>query len=120
MLMHYEDVIHGDIGMHAIDPVHVPPEVRAALEKRSGGTKVTLAVGEATGHAHVLTSDAPMGYLRVSDTVAYVLLDKAGLLDHTGTAPGEGHGQRVMAPGYYEVPTERRYDPTEYERRVVD
>lgn len=114
-----EDVIHGDIGFHLVDQSVIPPEVMAALERR-GHDRVVVARGEASGHAHVLTSEAPMGYARVSDSLAYALLDKAGLLDHAGTAPGQGHGTREMAPGYYAVTTERRYDPTVHERRVID
>jgi len=115
-----EDAIHGDIGMHHVDSGSIPPEVLEQLERRCAGQSVVLARGEVTGHAHVLTSKAPMGYVRVSDEIAYALLDKAGLLEHTGTVPGEGHRTREMAPGYYAVPTERDYDPTCYERRVVD
>ncbi len=115
----YQDVIHGDISMHAVDPKTLPHEIVSQLQQ-APTQRVVLAVGEATGHAHVLTSDAPIGYVRVSAEIAYVLLEKAGLLGHTGTAPGEGHGTRTMAPGYYVVPTEREYDPTLYQRPVTD
>lgn len=103
---------HGDMYLRPITEAQVPAAVLARLD--GGSTRAVLAYGEHTGHAHVLTSERPIGLVRDSDTVAYVLLRDAGLLVH------EEHGTRVMAPGYYEVPTERDYDPTVYARRVID
>lgn len=105
---------HGDMYMRRVAPEAIPADVREKLE-HSHLAQAILAEGEKTGHAHRLTSDAPIGMVRVSDMVAYVLLRDAGLLTH------EEHGAReITEPGYYEVPTERDYDPTLYAERVVD
>ena len=104
---------HGDLYMRRIPETEVPEAVRQRLQD-SGTARMVLAEGEVTGHKHLLTSELPIGYVKLDDTRAYVLLRDAGLLTH------EEHGERVMAPGWYEVPTERDYDPALYERRVVD
>lgn len=104
---------HGDLYLRQVDEQAVPAEVRKRLEA-CVEQRAVLAFGEQTGHAHVLTSERPVGLVRDSDMVAYVLLRDAGLLTH------EEHGERILEPGWYEVPTERDYDPTLYARRVVD
>ena len=104
---------HGDMYLRPVSATEIPNAVRARLEA-SHENRAVLADGEVTGHLHLLTSERPIGYIRDSDMVAYVLLRDAGLLTH------EEHGERAMAPGYYIVPTERDYDPTLYARRVVD
>ena len=108
----FHEAGHGDMYMRRIAEADIPADV--LLRLAAGERRVVLAYGEASGHGHVLTSERPIGYVRDVDTVAYVLLRDAGLLTH------EEHGVRAMAPGYYEVPTERDYDPTLYQRRVVD
>lgn len=104
---------HGDMYLRQVTEDAIPADVRARL---LAGTerRAVLAEGEQTGHVHLLTSEAPIGLVRDSDMVAYVLLRNAGLLVH------EEHGARVVEAGWYEVPTERDYDPTLYQRRVVD
>lgn len=103
---------HGDMYFREVDPASIPAEVRAQLDATRARSAV-VAEGEKTGHAHRLVSD-DLAYVRVSDMVAYVLLRNAGLLTH------EEHGVRELEPGYYEVPTERDYDPTLYASRVID
>lgn len=103
---------HGDMFFREVDPASIPEGVREQLEATRARSAV-VAEGEKTGHAHRLVSD-DLAYVRVSDMVAYVLLRNAGLLTH------EEHGERQLAPGWYEVPTERDYDPTLYQQRVVD
>jgi len=104
---------HGDMYMRQVAESDIPADVRERLEA-CALSRVVLAEGEQTGHVHLLTSEAPIGLVRDSDMVAYVLLRDAGLLTH------EEHGVRTLEPGYYEVPTERDYDPTLYQRMVVD
>lgn len=114
-----EQVIHGDLLLRRVEADSLPAEVRGRLDA-GRQTRVTLALGEATGHAHVLESSAPIGYVRDSDSVAYVLLRDTGLLRHEGVVDGEGHGTRTLDPAFFVVEHERDYDPTEYERRVAD
>ena len=116
----HKDVIHGDVSMHSVDPESIPSEVRHQLEHSNKVQRVVLATGEATGHAHVLTSDVPFSVVMLDDERSYALLEGAGLLDHTGTAPGEGHGTRTLSPSYYEIVKQREFDPVLFERRVID
>ena len=104
---------HGDLYLRQVEADAIPQEIRERLEQ-SHLTQAVLAFGEKTGHAHALTSERPIGLVRDSDAIAYVLLRDAGLLTH------EEHGERHVEAGWYEVPTERDYDPTVYARRVVD
>lgn len=71
-----------------------------------------LAYGEVTGHSHRIEGATVERYEH--DGRAYILLAEAGLLTH------EEHGQAVVPAGIYEVIIERDYDPSEYQRRVVD
>lgn len=105
---------HGDLYVRQI--AEIPAEVRRLM--KSTPEPVTLAYGEKTGHAHVLTSEKPIEYVRVDDMRAYAILSAAGVLVHEPN--GADHGTRVLAPGAYEIDTEREYDPTLYQQRVVD
>lgn len=105
---------HGDLYLRRIEESDVPDDVRAKLEADSGRREVVLAEGEVTGHKHLLTSDEPIGFATAEDGRAFVLLRDAGLLTH------EEHGTRTPVAGWYEMPLERDYDPSEYEREVVD
>ena len=107
---------HGDLYMRQVAEADVPAAARAAMQTYTG--PVTLARGERTGHAHVLTSDAPIQYARTDDSVAYVLLKRVGLLEHTPN--GADHGTRFLGPGLYVVQTEREYDPAGDRRPVID
>lgn len=104
---------HGDMYFRRVEPEAIHQEVRARLEA-SRARRAVVAEGELTGHVHMLTSEQPLGLVRESDMVAYVLLRDAGLLTH------QEHGERVLEPGWYEVGTERDYDPSLYARRVID
>lgn len=104
---------HGDLYLRRVEVDDLPAGVADRLDE-SFEARAVLAEGEVTGHLHLLTSERPIGLVRDSDQVAYVLLRDAGLLTH------EEHGERLLEPGWYEVPTERDYDPSLYARRVVD
>lgn len=104
---------HGDLYLRCVDVAAIPREVRQRLEA-SHLAQAILAEGEQTGHVHALTSERPIGLVRDSDMVAYVLLRDAGLLTH------QEHGEREIEAGWYVVDTERDYDPTVYSRAVID
>lgn len=97
----------GDVALRRI---HVMPTTSPA--KRF--TRVVLALGEVTGHAHVLSApeieelhdpDLERRFLRV--------LGEGGLLTH------EEHGTITIPPGDYEVIRQREYSP-ESTRFVAD
>ena len=77
------------------------------------GSRIVLAYGEATGHAHAITDeqvtlyDAPKGerYLRI--------VQKPALLLH------EEHREITLPPGLYRVRRQREYSLTDI-RQVVD
>lgn len=104
--------VHGDLTVRQIE------QLPAGVAPTTHHGAVILAYGERTGHAHELTSEAPIEYVRLDDMRAYAVLSAAGLLVHTPN--GADHGTRVLPPGAYEIATERSYDPTMYARRVVD
>lgn len=104
---------HGDMFFRQVDADAIPQHVRTQLEA-STTRRVVIAEGELTGHVHALTSEAPVGLVRESDMVAYVLLRDAGMLTH------QEHGERTLEAGWYVVPTERDYDPALYARQVID
>ena len=73
-----------------------------------------LARGEVTGHKHQIVGNIDLARFTDHDGRAYLVLEQAGLLTH------EEHGQAEVPAGVYEVIIERDYDPSEYERKVVD
>lgn len=97
----------GDVALRTVSKIPACPPA-----KRS--TRVVLALGEVTGHAHVLSApeieelhdpDLERRFLRV--------LGEGGLLTH------EEHGTITIPPGDYEVVRQREYSP-EATRMVVD
>lgn len=68
--------------------------------------KVTLALGEVTGHAHVLTGDLEETVVRDPDLERRFLrvLGDGGVLTH------EEHATIQIPPGDYEVVRQREYE----------
>ena len=93
-------------------PVPVLPE-KADL---AGRGRIVLAVGEATGHAHVVDDErASVHRLRWPETT---------FLRVVGPEPvslvHEEHDRLRLAPGVYEVREQREYAPRSHSRRVRD
>jgi len=83
------------------------------------GTRLVIAEGEATGHAHaVLADEAEL--IESADGVLYlrVVSDDGAVLVH------DEHDALALAPGHYEVRRQREYAPEpgsgERFRRVAD
>lgn len=93
----------GDLALIPIQPNDAPPKGRAKMH--------TLAVGEDSGHAHVIASA-----LRDGDTL--VLLDPSEL--RVEPAPMAWRHDALPVPaGQYRIVVQREYTPQEV-RRVQD
>ena len=76
----------------------------------------TVALGEATGHHHVITVENPDNLDIVETPMGYVLTLKS-----EGTLTHEEHGTLTIAPGIYQVGREREHDWfAKSTRQVID
>jgi hypothetical protein len=92
-------VRQGDVLLIPVD--EVPPESRR-ISHPDG--RVTLAWGEATGHAHVVVGDRRVT-LREFETDRYVILARNAELVH------EEHAAIPLLSGAYRVVIQREYAP---------
>ena len=100
---------HGDISLHPVEKVEG--------EKIKHNGSFTLALGETTGHKHVLSvpSVDDMEVFRTPDGGYYMRLKTEGTITH------EEHRKVKVAPGTYKLKNEREYDWFALNvRRVVD
>jgi hypothetical protein len=100
----------GDIPLHPYKG-----EVKGTKVKHSGS--VVLALGEKTGHKHVISVIDP------TDMQAWEQLEGGWIitLKTEGTLVHNQHGTLTIAPGTYRVGQEREYDYfSEITRKVVD
>lgn len=83
------------------------------------GSRIVLAEGEVTGHAHAvyepITKDAPRGRARIWDAGAERFLQVV----ETTALKHEEHAPIPLEPGIYKIGHQREYHPEEI-RRVVD
>jgi hypothetical protein len=77
------------------------------------GSRIVLAEGEATGHAHALVSDGLELVVETDDQTRYVELVGPGKLVH------EEHETILLQPGAYEVRRQREYVPRAFEPHWV-
>jgi hypothetical protein len=81
------------------------------------GSRVILAHGEATGHAHELVAEdhavAPAMFFEEPDGRRFLFVERPCTLVH------QEHGAIALAPGCYEVVRQREYSPSEI-RTVAD
>lgn len=90
------------------------------VTERAGAKVHVLAEGETTGHAHCLAAGPDVSVLRPSDssdplTLGFVALKKLARLVH------DEHRPLNLAPGFYRVIQQRRYEAaTGAWRRVAD
>jgi|SRR5581483_3180695 len=75
-------------------------------------SRIVLAYGEVTGHAHAI-ADREVTMLEVDDGIRYLDVQMEAFLRH------EEHGTIALAPGKYEVRRQREYAP-EAIRNVAD
>ncbi len=89
----------GDVLLQQVSGV--PDHARHALVP---GGQTVLALGELTGHAHVLSVEGELAESETADT-RFVTLGVEGVLTH------EEHASIVVPPGTYEVVRQREYRP---------
>lgn len=88
-------------------------DLKAAMRVSSEGTRVILARGEKSGHAHAI--DAPGAVLWDHEYAGRILeVREPADLEH------EEHGAVRLEPGLYRVRLQRQYVPAEEPRRVRD
>jgi hypothetical protein len=90
------------------------PDNAVSVPRR--GSRIVLAEGEATGHAHVIAERDACEF-RVGEE-RFVLVRSAAQLIH------EEHGAIAVAPGAYRIVIQREYEPAPLSqnawRRVID
>ena len=94
----------GDVLVVPLDPTEMPPNVVAAPRDRRN--RMVLALGEATGHAHVLTGER-VALLCPPDDPGTLLL----VIEGYGRLVHEEHGPIALSPGTYRVIRQREYFP---------
>ena len=90
-------------------------EIKGTEVKHTGS--VVLALGEKTGHKHVIST------LNPNDLQAWKQLEGGWIitLKTEGTLTHNQHGALTIAPGTYRVGQEREYDHfADISRRVID
>ena len=115
-------ILQGDIKLEVCEAPKGVKEIFA-------GEEYTLAVGEQTGHSHIVrVKDKPLGVkvFKNAEGQLFVHLEGIGTLTHEGT--GTEHGTHKLAPEWYRVGGgqssvigEKEYDYFNLEsRRVID
>lgn len=100
---------HGDVGLHPIDIL--PSEARLIKETNS----YTAALGEATGHSHIISSEMPIAVYEMPDGVRYLEIKKEARISH------EEHKALTILPGVFRIGGEIEEDPyTEEMKKVID
>ena len=87
-------------------------ELPKKLKKISSGTKNVLALGEVTGHSHVLTTDIEIDVFE-EYAIKYFNLPVKAELSH------EEHRKLAIAPAPYKVIVEKEFDYFLAETRKV-
>ncbi len=94
----------GDVLVIPIDAARLPVSLVPAPRDRRG--RMVLALGEATGHAHVVTGDG-VALLCPPDEPERLFLDIEGY----GRLGHDEHGPIPLPPGSYQVIRQREYFP---------
>ena len=95
---------HGDVLLRSIEKMNSLKPVTC--------TRIVLAEGEVTGHAHVITDVKNVNFYE-NDGKKYIDVLAPANLTH------EEHNTLVIPVGYYEIDQVKEYDPFEEEIRKV-
>lgn len=102
----------GDVLLRQI--AKIPTDVTVAEKKDQGGrSRIVLAYGEVTGHAHAITDLDKVDVFVKGDGTMYLAVKDSAELKH------EEHGTIVLPAGNYERVIQREYSP-ESIRNVMD
>jgi len=95
--------------------VYIRPAVFALGLKFAKSKRVTLALGERTGHAHVLEADTEVEFATAPDGRLNLKIGEGG-----ARVVHEEHGTVTLPAGEYAVSQQREYDPATEARAVID
>jgi len=123
---------HGDIVFIPITKAQFNKIADKDNGVRKGLDKATLALGEATGHSHVMRVKKPKS-LSIYRLAEHVKLSEEGIspsetefdddmiivIESEGVMDHEEHGELPMNEGIYVRRTKREYDPFENEWNAV-
>jgi len=108
-------VRHGDVDLIAISKEEADQILaNSQTVKTIGGTdQWVAALGETTGHRHVITAEKPksMEIFELSDGRAIIKMGSSGTITH------EEHHARPILPGFFLKDIEREFDPWEQQIR---
>lgn len=92
---------HGDLNFRRLE------KLPKRLKKKQGENSFVLALGEHTGHSHVITKDREETSLEVfeKDGKTYLSISYG-----SATITHEEHKPITFSPGIYEMGFEREYD----------
>ncbi len=90
----------GDV---SLIPVFAIPA--GAVEVKTEATRVVLAYGEVTGHAHAIYENTDQVKLWAFGKVKYLEVMATVMLRH------EEHTHAEIAPGFYKLPVQVEYSP---------
>ena len=111
-----EQYFQGDL---MFKKVHVNPSVLQNVTDQK--YKIVLAVGEKTGHAHVVEADQHIRQGLFGGAQVIVVGKNGATILHQGNdAPEERHNPLVLPEGVYEVTQQRRWVHEERPKAVID
>lgn len=96
----------GDVLLRRVDSI--PAEAKPADKKdHAGHSRIVLAYGETTGHAHAIHDLDAVDVFVTGEGVMYLQVKSEASLQH------EEHGTIALPPGNYERTIQREYHPAE-------
>lgn len=99
---------HGDVSFHPISEEAAQQIIMRADSRKEKLDSFVVALGEVTGHKHVMTMERPAA-LTVEEILAGG--DVLFRLGSKATMTHEEHAPIVMEPGIYIRKIEREFDP---------
>jgi len=110
---------HGDISFHGISEKEAKEMTKIPWDKNAKKdlSSFVVALGESTGHKHVLTMEKPksLAVIEMENGEAIMVLNAPGTITH------EEHDPITLEPGFYVKKIEREYDPfKDMARRSLD
>ena len=102
---------HGDLG---IIPINELPKNLVEV----GGDDFVLAVGETTGHRHIIVRQSPETEIKIyrdSEGRHYLKIEKGN-----AAIKHEEHKPIILSPGVYFQDVQREFDELEELRKVTD
>lgn len=110
---------HGDVDFREVSEEEFKALAAKAKGKKAKQDSFVVALGEVTGHKHVMTMERP-ATLEIVDLLDHGI-ERLFHLGSAGTMTHEEHHPITMAPGFYVQKIERDFDPfSEEARRALD